>query len=46
MVLQKVDIAETLTKPGVSNGAHQHMVPSRGGSSEDDSVSSIGRHSD
>ena len=41
-VLQKVDIAEALTKPGVSNGAHQHMVTPRGGSSEGNSVSSIG----
>ena len=41
-----MDIAEALTKPGVSNGAHHHMVPSRGASSEDDSVSSVGGHSD
>ena len=25
-VLQKVDIAEALTRPGVPNGVHQHMV--------------------
>ena len=37
-----MDIAEALTKPGVPNGAHQHMVTPRGGSSEVNSVGSIG----
>ena len=41
-VLQKVDTAEALTMPGVPNDAHQHMVTPRGGSSEGNSVGSIG----
>ena len=41
IVLQKVDIAEALTNPGVSNGAHQHMVTPRGGSSEGCSVRGV-----
>ena len=40
-VLQKVDIAEALTKLGIPNGAHQHMIPPGGGSSKGNSVGSI-----
>ena len=40
--LQKVDIAEALTNPGVPNVANQHMVTPRGGSSEGNSVGCIG----
>ena len=41
-VLQKVDIAEALTKHGVPNAAYQHMVTPKSGSSEGNSVESIG----
>ena len=41
-VLQMVDIAEALTKPGMPNGAHQHMVTPRGGSSECSFVEGVG----
>ena len=37
-----MDIAEALTKPGMPNGAHQHMVIPRGSSNEGNSVGSIG----
>ena len=40
-ILQKVDIAEALTKPGGPNGAHQHMVTQLGGSIKVNSVGSI-----
>ena len=41
-VLQKVDIAESLMKPGVPNGAHQHMVNPIGGSSEGNLMGCVG----
>ena len=40
--IQKVDIAEALTKPGVPNGAHQNVVTPKVSSSEGSSVSVVG----
>ena len=40
-VLQKVDIAEALTKSGVPNGAHYHIIIPKGGSNEGNYLGSI-----